>query len=62
MELCALHIKEIMMELGCQILPEIVDECNTMLEDSSKRRAHCQIKDRCEKQMLSVCFQWLCFL
>jgi len=53
MELCVFHIKEIVMELGCEILSEIMDECNTMLEDSAKRREHWRIKDRSKKQLLT---------
>lgn len=48
----AVRVKKVMLELGCQILSEMVGECNTMLEDSVKRRIHWQIKDRCEKHLL----------
>ena len=50
---CAVRVKQIMLELGCQILSEIVEECNTMLEDSVKRKLHWQIKDRSEKHLLT---------
>ena len=50
---CAVQVKQIMLELGCQILSEIVEECNTMLEDSVKRKFHWQIKDRSEKHLLT---------
>ena len=50
---CAVQVKQIMLELGCQILSEIVEECNTMLEDSVKRKIHWQIKDRSEKHLLT---------
>lgn len=50
---CAVQVKQIMLELGCQILSEIVEECNTMLEDSVKRKLHWQIKDRSEKHLLT---------
>ena len=50
---CAVQVKQIMLELGCQILSEIAEECNTMLEDSVKRKLHWQIKDRSEKHLLT---------
>lgn len=50
---CAVRVKQIMLELGCQILSEMVEECNTMLEDSVKRKLHWQIKDRSEKHLLT---------
>lgn len=50
---CAIRVKQIMLELGCQILSEMVEECNTMLEDSVKRRIYWHIKDRCEKHLLT---------
>ena len=50
---CAVQVKQIMLELGCQILSEMVEECNTMLEDSVKRKLHWQIKDRSEKHLLT---------
>lgn len=50
---CAVQVKQIMLELGCRILSEIVGECNTMLEDSVKRKIHWQIKDRSEKHLLT---------
>lgn len=50
---CAVRVKEIMLGLGCQILSEMMEECNTMLEDSVKRRIHWQIKDRSEKHLLT---------
>lgn len=49
----AVQMKQIILELGCRILSEMVEECNTMLEDSVKRRIHWQIKDRCEKHLLT---------
>ena len=50
---CVERVKKIMQELGCQILSEMVEECNTMLEDSVKRKIHWQIKDRSKKQLLT---------
>lgn len=50
---CTVQVKQIMLEWGCQIVSEMVEECNTMLEDSVKRRIHWQIKDRCEKHLLT---------
>lgn len=50
---CVVRVKQILLELGCQIVSEMVEECNTMLEDSVKRRIHWQIKDRCEKHLLT---------
>ena len=45
-EECVVRVKHVMFELGCQIISEMLEECNTMLEDSMKRRAFWQIKDR----------------
>lgn len=50
---CAVQVKQIMLELGCRILSEIVEECNTVLEDSVKRKIHWQIKDRSKKHLLT---------
>lgn len=52
-EECVVRVKHVMFELGCQIISEMLEECNTMLEDSMKRRAFWQIKDRCEKHLLT---------
>lgn len=49
----AVRVKQIMLELGCRILFEMVEECNTMLEDSVKCKIHWQIKDRSEKHLLT---------
>ncbi len=50
---CAGRVKQIMLELGCQILSEMVEGYNTMLEESARRRIYWQIKDRCEKHLLT---------
>lgn len=49
----AVQVKKVMQEFGSQILSEMVEECNTMLEDSVKRKIHWQIKDRGEKHLLT---------
>ena len=45
------EVKQILMEFGYQIVSEMLEECNTMLEESRKRRMNWQIKD-CEKKSL----------
>lgn len=49
----AVRVKQIMLELGCQILSEMLEECNTMLENSIKRRVNWHIKDRTMKQLMT---------
>lgn len=53
LEECVVQVKQVMQELGCQILSEMLEECNTMLEQSRKRRRNWQIKDRSEKHLLT---------
>ena len=53
MEVCVNGVKETMLEIGCLILSEIFGECNTILEESGKRREHWRIKDRSKKQLLT---------
>lgn len=53
MEVCVNGVKETMLEIGCLILSEIFGECNTILEESAKRREHWRIKDRSKKQLLT---------
>jgi uncharacterized protein (DUF1330 family) len=39
------EVKNIMLDLGCHFLSEMLEECNIMLEDSWKRRENWHIKD-----------------
>lgn len=48
-----LEIKRFVLELGCTIIAETLEECNTLLEDSGKRRLSWYIKDRGEKNLLT---------
>lgn len=50
---CVNEVKQIMLELGRKFLSEMLGTCNTMLEDSVKRRESWQIKDRSEKHLLT---------
>ena len=52
LEECTVHVKQTMLELGCGMLSEMVEECSTMLEESLKRREHWQI-NRCVKHLLT---------
>lgn len=48
-----LAVKEIVLELGCEIVSETLEECNTLLEESGKRRLNWYVKDRGEKSLLT---------
>lgn len=50
----AAQVGQIMRELGCRILSETLEECNTALEDSVRRQRDWQIKDRAEKHLLTT--------
>lgn len=47
------NVRKIVLELGCSIISETLDECNLMLENSVKRRIHWQIKDRTQRTLLT---------
>ena len=47
------EVKRILMEFGCQIVSEMLEECNTMLEESGKCRRNWQMKDREKKSLLT---------
>jgi len=34
-----------MLDFGCHIISEVLEECNTLLEESLKRRLHWHVKD-----------------
>jgi len=46
------QVKQVVLELGCHIISETLEECNVMLEESVKRRIHWHIKDRTERTLL----------
>lgn len=46
-------VKDILLDLGCHMISEVLKECNTLLEESLKRRFSWQIKDRGQKSILS---------
>ena len=48
------QVKQLMLELGCCIISETLEECNGMLEESVKRKIHWQIKDRTERTLLTT--------
>ena len=47
------NVKNIVLDFGCHIISEALEECNTLLEESMKRRIHWQIKDRSQKKIMS---------
>ena len=47
------EVKKIVLDLGCHIISEVLEECNTLLEESLKRRLHWQVKDRSQKNIMS---------
>lgn len=47
------RLKKVLMEFGCSIISETLDECNIMLENSVKRRMYWQIKDRAQRSLLT---------
>ena len=46
-------VKGIVLDFGCHIISEVLEECNTLLEESLKRRLHWHIKDRSQKNIMS---------
>lgn len=50
---CAEEIKKVFLKTACRFLSELLDEGNTLLEESLKRRMSWQIKDRCTKRILT---------
>ncbi len=46
-------VKGIMLDFGCHIIPGVLEECNTLLEESLKRRLHWHVKDRGQKNIMS---------
>lgn len=42
-----------MLDFGCHIVSELLEECNTLIEESLKRIMHWQIKDRGQKTIMS---------
>jgi hypothetical protein len=50
---CVKEVKNIMLDLGCHFLSEMLEECNIMLEDSWKRRENWHIKDRTKRSLLT---------
>ena len=47
------QVKQMVLELGCHIVSETLEECNLMLEESIKRRIYWHIKDRTERTLLT---------
>ncbi len=45
-------VKGIMLDFGCHIIPGVLEECNTLLEESLKRRLHWHVKDRGIKSIM----------
>ena len=51
---CIMNIQGILRELGCQMVAEMLEECNTLLEESGKHRMNWQIKDHKKKSLRTV--------
>lgn len=47
------NVKNIVLDFGCHIISEALEECNTLLEESLKRRMHWHVKDRGQKNIMS---------
>ena len=47
------EVKNIVLDFGCHIVSEVLEECNILLEESLKRRLHWQVKDRNQKNIMS---------
>ena len=47
------NVKNIVLDFGCHIISEALEECNTLLEESMKRVIHWHIKDRSQKNIMS---------
>ncbi len=47
------EVKNIVLDFGCHIISEVLEECNTLLEESLKRRLHWQVKDHSQKNIMS---------
>ena len=50
---CVFTLRRILTEIGCQFLSGMLEEYNTMLEGSVKRRRTWQIKDQSRKSLLT---------
>ena len=48
-----LGIQQILRKFGATVISELLEECNTILENSIKRRAFWRIKDRTKKHLLT---------
>ncbi len=46
-------VKNIMLDFGCHIVSELLEECNTLTEESLKRIMYWQVKDRGQKAVMS---------
>ena len=46
-------VKNIMLDFGCHIISEVLEECNTLLEESLKRRMQWHVKDQGQKNIMS---------
>lgn len=46
-------VKNIILDFACHIVSEVLEECNTLLEESLKRKLYWQIKDHGKKNIMS---------
>ncbi len=47
------NVKNIVLDFGCHIISEALEECNTLLEENMKRVIYWHIKDRHQKNIMS---------
>ena len=47
------NVKKIVLDFGCHIITEALEECNMLLEESMKRVIHWHVKDRSQKNIMS---------
>ena len=50
---CVNEVWNVFLEMACYVISEWLEECNTLLENSLKRRSLWQIKDRGQKTILT---------
>ncbi len=46
------NVKNIVLDFGCHIISEVLEECNTLLEESMKRVIYWHIKDCSQKNIM----------
>ncbi|MCI9078400.1 MAG: hypothetical protein HFH68_05655 [Lachnospiraceae bacterium] len=54
-------VKGIMLDFGCSIISEVLEECNALLEESLKRRLHWHVQYQKEKKIKEKTEKEICF-